>query len=66
MSTVALTQLSVSTASAGGRHSGPLAGSGALPLGAVESNLNYALERGLWPVLNIEMRLLAAEMPPAK
>jgi hypothetical protein len=39
---------------------------GALPLGAVESNLSYSLEGGLRPVLNIEMRLLAVEMPPGK
>jgi hypothetical protein len=39
---------------------------GALPLGAVEGNLSYSLERGLWPVLNIEMRLLAVEIPPGK
>jgi hypothetical protein len=39
---------------------------GALPLGAVESNLSYSLEGGLRPMLNIEMRLLAADMPPTQ
>jgi hypothetical protein len=39
---------------------------GALPVGSVENHLNYSLAHGLLPVVNLELRLLALDLPDGK